>query len=289
MLRYPKLIKRADGSMPKTNPIVKRIESVFDDFNNISFHFFTDRNGDVKDIAWKIVMIDPDDEKDLAEKLTSFVGKDKLREEVQLLRTYSIDLQYILFDDNNKWEKDQGNIFVASFEDHSYDIKKVEKLSLSNFEKLLLTIQGESMVMNKPLHYSTSSLEGYLADMCQRELNPQNRAIFPGDADIIIYNDNKVKYLIELKKHTVYGPISEQTFMKYWDKDKKKYRGLASLSRKFNLSFFINFVYSTKQDLNKIKLEKIGTDLKVIEDSIITFTEEQDLKRKIKEYLKNSD
>ena len=40
------------------------------------YHFiFTDRNGDVKDIAWKIVMIDPDDEKDLAEKLTSFVGR----------------------------------------------------------------------------------------------------------------------------------------------------------------------------------------------------------------------
>lgn len=288
MLRHPKLKKRTDGSMPKTNSIVRRIESIFDDFDNVSFYFFTDRNGDVKDIVWKTIIIDSDDEKDLIEKLTSFVGEEKLREEIQLLQTYSINLQYILFDDNNKWKERQGTIFVASFDIHTCEFDKIERLSLGDFEKLLLTIQGGPMVMNKPLIYSTSSLEGYLSDMCQKELNPVNRAIFPGDVDVVIYNENKVEYLIELKKHTIYGPISDQTFTKYWYKDMKKYRGLASLSRKFNLSFFINFIYSTSQDHNKIKLEKIGTDLKLIENRIITFKDEQDLKRKIKEYLENS-
>lgn len=287
MLRYPYLKNRSNGSLPKKNKYINKIEDLFIESENLSFHFFTDAKSNIKDVVWSIILIDKEDSSNIGENVLKFVGKDKIKKQTQLLDRYGLSLQYIVFDDTHRWDLGEGEIFIISFKRRLCKLKNiVAKYNLAEFEKLLLEIQGGSMKMNKPLLYSTSTLEGYLADMCQAKLNPINRTIFPGDADLVIYDNNVAKYLIEFKKHTIYGEIKHQSFLKYINYDRKKYLALASLTRKLGLPFFINLIYSTNYDDNKIKIELIDTNMRLVEDKIIVFKGLEDARKQILDYIK---
>lgn len=288
----PVLINRENGSMPKTNFLLGDIDSVFDTFDTDSFHFFTkqhDKNGNYFiPLIWKVLLLKNNNYKiKVAKELINYIGKDKLLREISIYNNYSLNLQYIIFYDNVDWHTVNQKIFVVSFKNKKNKIKsKVKLLTKTEFEKYLFSIQNESMVMNKPLIYSTTNLERYLSDMCQRELCPQKRAIFPGDVDCLIYKENKVRYLIEFKKHTIKGKIENQSFKKYWDKDKKKYTALASLAKYFHLNYFINLIYSTFDDINKIKLEIISSNLKLLKTKIISFITKDELINLLKDIFK---
>ena len=291
ILYEPYLKKRIDKSKPQQNIVLGDPYDLFSNFENrVSFHFFTVDN-QIKPFAWKTLISDSDiNITSLKKEILAYVNIKDLISDYSYLNKFGIELQYVVFNDNRNWTIENGSIYLVSFditsdESIEFSFREFDKVS---FQKFLREIQGQDMIMNKPLIYSTTELEGYFADMCQRNLNPVGKAIFPGDVDLVIYNNNKTLSIIEFKKHTKYGEgrIGDQSFLKYWFKDKKKYSGIALLTKKLNRDFFYNVIYSTKDnELNKIKIEKISSDLKLLTQKLFTCNNREEAILLVQKYI----
>ena len=74
----------------------------------------------------------------------------------------------------------------------------------------------------KGLTYSTSQVECFLS---------RTQDIFPGDADCLIADaQNRIRFLIEYKKHTQQGSIADHLACRYYPRqDSRKYRALQAL------------------------------------------------------------
>lgn len=250
--------------MPAINPFFGNIEDLFsNNYNKTSTHFFT-VNDCLKDQIWKkYVTNKPANISQLKEYFKQHNLIEYFKNEISFFNSYGLNFKLIIFYDEINWQIENTNIYIVNFyqeiSEYKYEIDIYDKLT---FQEHLRDIQGEDMIMNKPLTYSTTELEGYLSDMCQRSKKPVGRAIFPGDVDLILYDYNEAKLLVEFKKHTPYGNIEfdKQSYKQYWYKDKKKYTGLSVLSKSLDLAHFYNVIYSTnKNEFNKIKIEKINS------------------------------
>lgn len=283
ILYEPVLKKRSDGTMPQQNSILGDPFELFLGINSrLSFHFFT-VDDQIKPYAWKVLVSDVEiDKSNLKHEILSYINIKQLISDYNYLLSNGIKLQFIVFNDNVNWHTHNGTIYLIDFKvniDNSSVDFSVREFDKTSFQIHLREIQSHDMIMNKPLIYSTTELEGYFADQCQRDLNPMGKAIFPGDVDLILYSNNKTINIIEFKKHTKYGDgsIEDQSFLKYWFKDKKKYTGIALLAKKLNKDFFYNLIYSTKNDeLKKIKIEKISTSLELMGNLVKVFESKND-------------
>jgi len=115
---------------------------------------------------------------------------------------------------------------------------------------------GSFDIGRKGLTYGTSPLECLLA-------KNSNGALWPGDADLILLQDNEPFALVEFKKHTKAGGIETQRFSDFYPKpDKFKNKRLAIL-REYLKEIsgkplpFIYLFYSTNAQESKVKLEEI--------------------------------
>lgn len=280
-LYKPTLKRRSDGSQPKKNNIFGDFENLFDSYEDkLSFHFFSDQDGLKHKKAWKILLNETDnfDKKNVSAAIIEVEGRNLIESNVRFLSSKDIELEYIIFKDNLDWTTHNGLIYKIKFYlQNDIIMYQVRSFSRDGFRKYLFELQGESMVMNKKLLYSNTELEGYLSDLCYRN-NPQpNTAIFPGDIDLLIYDELRSLYVLEFKKHNIKGPIEEQSFLKYIYNDRKKYMGIASVAIEFGHDFFYNIIYSTNQDLNKIKIEKIDVNLNLLSDQIFEFNTKKEL------------
>jgi len=285
-LYKPKLKKRVDGSSPKLNKIYGEIESCLQMYPNDTFHFFSDNKGNVRNVVWKLFLLKNDCEFNL-EKFKSEINENELYLELKRLNSYGLNLEYVVFNDSLDWNKNPHTIYVITC--RILDKKIIYNLSLftiSEFQKLLFKYQKTSMIMNKPLTYSKTELEGYLADQCQRKNKPINKCIFPGDVDFMIVSKDKIKALIEFKKHSLSSPLIEESYRKYWFKDKKKYHGIAAMTRKLKLNYFYNIIYPTKVDIDKIKIEKIKSNGFFDSFSILKFKNKKELEDLLENYFK---
>jgi len=88
---------------------------------------------------------------------------------------------------------------------------------------------GPVNVGTKGLTYGTSAVECSLSG---------SNAAFPGDADAVIVDDqNRIRYLIEYKKHTIPQPMSDHLVEKYYPKpDGRKYHRLEALVAHYRLA-----------------------------------------------------
>lgn len=88
---------------------------------------------------------------------------------------------------------------------------------------------GPVSVGNKGLIYGTSAVECALS---------RTNAAFPGDADAVIVDDrDRMRYIIEYKKHTLDTPISEHLVTKYYPfPDGRKYQRLEALATRYRIS-----------------------------------------------------
>lgn len=209
ILYEPYLKKRVDKSKPQQNTFLGDPFDLFIECKNrLSFHFFTVEN-EVRPYAWKTLISDVDiDISMLKKEILSYVNIENLKSDFLYLNNFGIELQYVVFNDNKNWHLEENTIFLVSFKmDDTDDIINfsIREFDKKSFQTYLREIQGQDMIMNKPLIYSTTELEGYLADMCQSKMNPVGKAIFPGDVDLVLYTKNKTLNIIEFKKHTIFG------------------------------------------------------------------------------------
>ncbi len=142
---------------------------------------------------------------------------------------------------------------------------KKEPLRLRELQTLLVEYSGEKLCMNKPLRYYETDLEKYLSLHAA-----ETGAIFPGDCDMLLYDDqNMCKVILEFKKTTERdrSPLAEQNFQKYLKNDRRKYLRLNILRNYFSEKAggpvpFITVFYSLREK-DTIKLEKIGPALEL--------------------------
>ncbi|MDR2828011.1 MAG: hypothetical protein LBV51_01155 [Acholeplasmatales bacterium] len=293
-LSIPQLKKRDNSSLPQTNRLIGDIYKVFDFCNDVSFHFGC-KNGNIANFAWEILVSDIPVQQfnilQLKEQIISIYSRRKLYSDCKFLNQFNLKLQIVVFCDSCDWNNDGNHICLVDVKIDSYDcLALISKFySQKDFQKLILENNGINLT-NKPLKYSTTSFEGYLSDICVTSSRRNDVSLFPGDVDLILYNDQYLQNcIIEFKKHTQSGEgnIEDQSFQKYLSYDKKKYEGLCQLAKKLDLKHFYNIIYSTKNnELNKIKIEKVSVGLELCSFEMISFTGVTDLKQKLQSYFK---
>lgn len=112
---------------------------------------------------------------------------------------------------------------------------------------------GAVSVGNKGLTYGTSAVECALS---------KTNAAFPGDADAVIVDDrDRIRYIVEYKKHTLDAPIGEHVVTQYYPTpDGRKYQRLEALAARYRRSQsshipLVVLYYSTKKP--EIRLQHI--------------------------------
>lgn len=86
---------------------------------------------------------------------------------------------------------------------------------------------GAATIGSKGLTFGTSAIECHLS---------HTEDIFPGDADAVIVDENRiVKHIIEYKKHTVAQPIANHLVTRYYpSRDGRKYQAIQALASDLN-------------------------------------------------------
>ena len=114
---------------------------------------------------------------------------------------------------------------------------------------------GPVHVGSKGLTYGTSAVECYLSG---------SDAAFPGDADAVIVDErNRVRCVVEYKKHTLSAPIDQHLVTDYYPRpDGRKYQRLAALAARYQRCLqqpvpLVVLYYSTKSPV--IRLQEIGS------------------------------
>lgn len=288
----PSLKHRVTGRKPFYNEFFYDIEKTFSHgFNSTSAHFFTSEER-LKNIVWKKYT---STEKFNKNDLNYYFDKNKFisqfQEEVQFFKYHGLSLELIIFYDKVDWINENPDIFIVnlSLDDFSQIQSSITVESKKDFENRLLEIQGGPTPMNKRLIYSTSQLEGYLSDKCYKNYSETCKAIFPGDVDLILFENKTPQLLIEFKKHTKWGNkrFIDQSYKTYWEMDKKKYKGIALLSNKLGLENFYNIIYSTvEEEKKKLKIEQISSkNLTLINEFQYELSNIKDLKKIINQFI----
>lgn len=136
-------------------------------------------------------------------------------------------------------------------------LENIKLITLTELKSLLYNNSGGGFNMLKPLYYSNTRLESFLAAP-EASLAP-----WPGDCDMILFNDEcKCKCIIEFKKHTDRSTLTmqDQSFDKYAG-DRNKYKRLGILrdylsSVQNEVIPYIVVFYPTNNEKN-IKIQSI--------------------------------
>lgn len=176
---------------------------------------------------------------------------------------YDLSCKYFLFKDSSSWKEDPKAIYEICITNPSINVLKPSEIQrkIQDLRKVAKPIGSSG------LFYGTSSLECYLS---------YTPFFWPGDVDaFLIDRDNKVRAILEYKKHNLDSPIEHQTLLNYRNKDCLKYQSLGLLRDRFKNSEnplpIIMIYYPTNHKIKNIKIEKINgmyNDLKVTHSEI---------------------
>lgn len=130
------------------------------------------------------------------------------------------------------------------------------KCRISRMKALIQQYSGGPVnVGTKGLRFGTSAVECSLS---------HSDAAFPGDADAVVVDDqNRIRYIIEYKKHTIPEPMRDHLVDAYYPRpDGRKYQRLEALATHYRLSQqsaipLVVLYYSTRK--SEIRLQQIGT------------------------------
>ncbi len=144
-----------------------------------------------------------------------------------------------------------------------------EPFSLRKLQELLVINSNKRMHINKKLNYYETDLEKLLADT-----SSDTGALFPGDCDFVLFDENySCKYIVEFKKTTFKDnlPLEKQSITNHMDRDRNKFTRINILREYFSeingaTVPFVTVFYSVRET-DKIKLELVGSDLTVLNES----------------------
>ncbi|MDX4049122.1 hypothetical protein Q6A89_07860 [Aliarcobacter skirrowii] len=180
---------------------------------------------------------------------------------IKSLSNFFLSLGYvylILFDDNSDWKNSENILYKVKIKNDghgNFSLKKTS-ITLDCLKNDIRNLSGGVIeIGSKGLFYGTSSLECTLST---------TDALYPGDADMILVDDNNTPVaILEFKKHTKDSPIRNQKLSNYYPRpDKRKYDRLFLLQNE--LSAIKNkripllvIYYPTKNTHKTWKIEQI--------------------------------
>ena len=134
----------------------------------------------------------------------------------------------------------------------------------SRFKRLLIERSNGILKIKKKLKYYETDLEN-----CIALTNRITGALFPGDCDMLIFDDEcRCRFILEFKKCTPFGetiPIVDQSFLNYYKNDKNKYIRLNILRKYLENTEqrsipLLNVFYPTTKE-QQVKIEAIERNL----------------------------
>ncbi|WP_066057268.1 hypothetical protein [Robertmurraya korlensis] len=240
-----------------------------------------------------------DDTKILQDALDNCEGREYLSNLGSFASARGLILKYQIFKDSPNWSKYPSNILTSVINENG-EVTGVTKNSISDIKNDIVRLSGKKMYVRKGLRYGTTSLECHLA-------NDKTGAAWPGDVDILIFNEQNVPIaIVELKKNTQdpskdwHRPIINEELSNYYSKsdkaeDNSKYNRIAILRDYLKENLPIIVVYypsweTDNKDENIIKLESIIGEVKELESGESITMEvpynANDKKKVVKEVLK---
>lgn len=294
ILSEPILKKRSDNSKPYENNLYKNPLNFFSHYRKSSVHFgfFNNSFTAIKLLICNEPILTNTNYSPIIDSLNQLYPKQEYIQEFHLYRRHNIKFEVLVVYDQVNWKLENNYVLSILFEYEgitSIDLRQtIRIIHQKEYQQRLVSLFGINRT-NKPLIYSTTEFEGYLSDISITGCIRKDITLFPGDVDLITFDDNlEVIGLYEFKKHTKFGDgdIEDQSFLKYIERDKKKYKGLALLAKQLSKDFFYNFIYSTKSgEEQKLIIEKIGNDLNLIKKINYTYNKVENIIDNIHKFL----
>ncbi len=216
--------------------------------------------------------------KEIMDAIIKCDGNDKFLAVKNFCAANKIELSYILVPDIpcEEWSNAENKVMlfnVEKYENGSTD--SVSQLSVKELINLIHTyrVKYDKAKMDKGgLIYSTTTLE-YFLSRHHTDIGYEGDALYPGDADIVLFDDNYTPLaVIEIKKHNEGSKkyaetIEQESIDKYKQMDRLKYESLDILQKELDCKFYMLFFPTTNE--KKIKMEKVK-NLKVEEEKIFS-------------------
>ena len=243
-----------------------------------SFHFFVDWNVQPSQITgplWLTRLITAPNPGDIVDSTNEAVlaafnnsgNIDRFRQLHELATQLNTTAECVLLSEMDaRLLNDMSPIWIVEFDspqEHSLRIKRISLMELS--QRIESIRGGPAHIGSKGLTYGTSSIECWLS---------KTRNIFPGDCDCLIVRDGRPMVLLEMKRHTLSGPIGQNLVSRYNPiPDGRKYDSLfaikSGIEQAFDSKLPLAVVYyaSRFQGYRIQVIEKLNNTLHVIHDS----------------------
>ncbi len=178
----------------------------------------------------------------------------------------NIELSYILIPDIpcEQWKDEKNKVILFNVARYEVgDENAVLYLSVKDLIDLIHTYRvkyDEARMDTRGLIYSTSSLEYFLSKH-QPDIEYRGDAIYPGDADIVLFdNEYTPLAVVEIKKHNEGSKkyaktIQSESISNYIKQDRLKYKSLNILQQALKCKFYMLFYPTTNE--NVVKMEQI--------------------------------
>lgn len=229
-----------------------------------TFDFFVDwKNSSFRPVAWVKREIRSGRTVEPQEIMASILecdGKEYFEGTKNFCNANQIKLEYILIPDIpvRDWADSQNKVIL--FNPNSQEVSELSAKELIDLIRKYKVSSSDIKIGAEGLRYSTSSLETFLSRP-NAVINYNGDAIYPGDADIVLFDSGyRPQIIIEVKKYDVgtrksyHVSLEDESILLHLG-DRYKYKSLEILQRHFDCEFYMLF-YPVTED-RVVKLEKI--------------------------------
>lgn len=229
-----------------------------------TFDFFINwSNNTFQPVAWvkRIIVADRTSEpREILDSIIACDGSELFEDTRNFCRANGIRLEYVIIPDipTHCWAYMKNK--VTLFNPNSLEVTELSIIQLIDRIHFYKVRYDNVNIGIGGLRYSTSTLETFLSKP-NDAICYTGDAIFPGDADIVLFDENyRPQILIEAKKfddgtqRRYRIPIEEETISLHLG-DKLKYASLDILQKHFDCEFYMLFYPVNNAEI--VKLEKI--------------------------------
>lgn len=263
---------------PGVDPMHWIEKALASNMKSVSFHFFMNWNAKPVEVAgplWLTSLVtasSPDEvsgasDDDVLAAFHQTGSGDRLRELAVLATRLSTSATGVLLAEmNTQHLSDKSPVWLVTLNDESGQKYDIERITLAGLSQRIERIRGGPAALgSKGLIYGTSAMECWLS---------KTQNLFPGDCDCLIIKAGCPAALLEMKKHTLPVPISENLVSRYYPRpDGRKYNSLFALKRRIEQAFgnelpLAVVYYATRFPAFRVQLLELAeSSLKTIQDS----------------------
>ena len=273
-----KCVDRSDIAKVAVNPLDWIIPRLGNDYESLSFHFFINWNQNPPVVSgpfWLSRLIIASSPNELItakdeDVLAAYkvAGSDILLSHLdELARSNSTNAECVLLGEmDTKLVNSQSPVWIIKHDNEANGQLSINRITIAGLGKYIESIRkGSAALGSKGLIYGTSAVECWLS---------RTNNLFPGDCDCLILKNGVPVSIIELKKHTLNDPISNNLASRYYPgQDSRKYDSLFALKRyleqNYQVKIPLSIIYfATRFSAYRVQvIEKGQTGLRVLRDT----------------------